>query len=123
MDAKRANSAVGWFSVRPCTLNPTYGLRSMVSNFLRIKSLYGHTELPYSRRMANNTLRLEMRLDQATAAALDDLRRHAPDLPSRSELIRRLIHAAHASAGTSHATTAASPVTHALANGAKEPAS
>lgn len=35
--------------------------------------------------------RLQMRLDARTAQRLDDLRRRQADLPSRSELIRRLI--------------------------------
>lgn len=34
---------------------------------------------------------LHMRLEAAEKAALDDLRRAEPDLPSRSEMVRRLI--------------------------------
>lgn len=36
-------------------------------------------------------IRFELRLDHDTAAALDELRRQAHDLPTRSELLRRLI--------------------------------
>lgn len=34
---------------------------------------------------------LHMRLEAAEKSALDDLRRAEPDLPSRSEMVRRLI--------------------------------
>lgn len=34
---------------------------------------------------------LHMRLEEAEKSALDDLRRAEPDLPSRSEMVRRLI--------------------------------
>lgn len=41
---------------------------------------------------------LQMRLSADLKAMLDDLRRAEPDLPSRSEMIRRLIQRAAASA-------------------------
>ncbi len=42
----------------------------------------------------NMEQRIQMRLDEETAAKLDALRRQADDLPGRSEMIRRLIHTA-----------------------------
>jgi hypothetical protein len=34
---------------------------------------------------------LQMRIAAALVLQLDDLRRHEPDIPSRSEMVRRLI--------------------------------
>jgi hypothetical protein len=42
----------------------------------------------------NQNLRLQMRLDEDTATKLDELRRRDPELPTRTEMVRRLIHAA-----------------------------
>lgn len=38
----------------------------------------------------------QMRIDKATMAQLDELRRIEPDIPSRSDLVRRLIERASA---------------------------
>lgn len=45
--------------------------------------------------MTQDTI-LHMRIAEEIRAKLDDLRRIEPDLPSRSEMVRRLIEAAHA---------------------------
>lgn len=52
--------------------------------------------MPYNMYKAAMTkdIRFEMRLDAATVATLDDLRRKEPDLPTRAEMIRRLISSA-----------------------------
>jgi metal-responsive CopG/Arc/MetJ family transcriptional regulator len=44
--------------------------------------------------MTQDTI-LHMRVAEEIRAKLDDLRRAEPDLPSRSEMVRRLIEEAH----------------------------
>lgn len=44
--------------------------------------------------MTQDTI-LHMRIAEEIRAKLDDLRRTEPDLPSRSEMVRRLIEEAH----------------------------
>ena len=44
--------------------------------------------------MTQDTI-LNMRVAEEIRAKLDDLRRAEPDLPSRSEMVRRLIEKAH----------------------------
>ena len=41
---------------------------------------------------------LHMRVSNSDKRLLDDLRKIEPDLPSKSEMVRRLMHRAHASA-------------------------
>ena len=52
-------------------------------------------ELELGARFANDTKPLHMRANSRTMSMLDDLRKAEDDLPSRSEMIRRLVERAH----------------------------
>ena len=50
------------------------------------------------------TVRFELRLSGELAAAIDEWRRHEPDLPNRTEAVRRLIERGLASGKTKRGT-------------------
>ena len=50
------------------------------------------------------TVRFELRLSGELAAAIDEWRRHEPDLPNRTEAVRRLIERRLASGKTKRGT-------------------